>query len=25
LQKMEVVDRTQAVVMAIKNGWVEVF
>ena len=24
LQKMEVNDRTQAVVMAIKNGWVEV-
>lgn len=25
LQKMDVNDRTQAVVMAIKNGWVEVF
>jgi len=25
LQKMNVNDRTQAVVMAIKNGWVEVF
>lgn len=25
LQKMEVDDRTQAVVTAIKNGWVEVF
>lgn len=25
LQKMEVNDRTQAVVTAIKNGWVEVF
>jgi len=25
LQKMEVTDRTQAVVTAIKNGWVEVF
>ena len=24
LQKMAVNDRTQAVVMAIKNGWVEV-
>lgn len=24
LQKMEVNDRTQAVVLAIKNGWVEV-
>jgi two-component system, NarL family, response regulator DegU len=24
LQKMNVNDRTQAVVMAIKNGWVEV-
>lgn len=24
LQKMKVNDRTQAVVMAIKNGWVEV-
>ncbi len=25
LQKMDVNDRTQAVVMAIRNGWVEVF
>src|SRR5690625_7481566 len=25
LQKMNVNDRTQAVVMAIRNGWVEVF
>ena len=25
LQKMDVDDRTQAVVMAIRNGWVEVF